>query len=338
MADPAQGTGESIERIMTVETRPAGVPSSHRLYQAAKDQEGGPLAMAAAKALRDELQEGDTVIIATGANAPPWFPVGETDGPLGAVGLARALALSQDVRPVITAEERYTGPIETLTNACGLNTVPYEQHLDRKHAATVVPYTTDETEAERTANDFFDTYDPSAILAVEKLGPNEDGIINTLAAVDRTEHMAKIGNLFDKAEEEDVLTVGIGDGGNEVGMAKIKDAVEKYMPRGEIMGTRLATDKLVVGGSSNLGAYAVAANLAILEEMPEALHDPSHERRMLDFATVEGLADGTTTRPTATVDGMSQEGMSGAVAILNNIVRQHFNEVDKSLRDWDEFE
>jgi len=57
---------------------------------------GGPVLQVASTRLDAVLKPGVPVVLATGAGGPPWLLSGETDGPLGLAGLARALSLAME--------------------------------------------------------------------------------------------------------------------------------------------------------------------------------------------------------------------------------------------------
>src|SRR5205807_1527308 len=60
-------------------------------------------------------------------------------------------------------------------------------------------------------------------------------------------------------------TIGVGDGGNEIGMGKIPwDVIRRNVPNGGLIACRVPTDYLIVAGVSNWGAYALAAGVALL--------------------------------------------------------------------------
>ena len=51
------------------------------------------------------------------------------------------------------------------------------------------------------------------------------------------------------------VTIGIGDGGNEIGMGKIPhETIVKNIPNGDLIHCRVPTDHLIVAGVSNWGA------------------------------------------------------------------------------------
>src|SRR6185436_14111832 len=85
------------------------------------------------------------------------------------------------------------------------------------------------------------------------------------------------------------LTVGIGDGGNEVGFGRIPSVVREVMPAGDTCmcpcgggsAAAVATDVLVVGAISNWAAYGVAAMIGWLADRPDALVTADDVERMI---------------------------------------------------------
>ncbi len=103
-------------------------------------------------------------------------------------------------------------------------------------------------------------------------------------------------------------TIGIGDGGNEMGMGALPwDLVNATIPLGGRIQCRIPTDSAIVAGVSNWGAYGLAAAvLALLEQGPiEDIFDPQLEFAILEAMVGQGgLIDGRTTEPQATIDGL----------------------------------
>ncbi len=105
-----------------------------------------------------------------------------------------------------------------------------------------------------------------------------------------------------------MTTIGIGDGGNEIGMGKIRwDTIRRNIPNGGLIACRVPTDHLIVAGVSNWGAYALAAGVAYLRgvKLDPALFDIERERELLRVMVEAGpLVDGVTGRATVSVDGL----------------------------------
>lgn len=65
-----------------------------------------------------------------------------------------------------------------------------------------------------------------------------------------------------------IATIGIGDGGNEIGMGKVHQMVVDGIKNGQHIATTVATDHLITSGVSNWGGSALVAALAILNQCP----------------------------------------------------------------------
>lgn len=65
-----------------------------------------------------------------------------------------------------------------------------------------------------------------------------------------------------------ITTVGIGDGGNEIGMGKVHQQVIKHIQNGRNIASTVATDHLVTAGVSNWGGSALVAALRVLNRCP----------------------------------------------------------------------
>jgi hypothetical protein len=86
-------------------------------------------------------------------------------------------------------------------------------------------------------------------------------------------------------------TIGIGDGGNEIGMGKLPwETIRRNVPQGGLVACRVPTDYLIVCGVSNWGAYALGAGVRRLRSAPPdpALFDPERER---DGLGLSGIAE-----------------------------------------------
>lgn len=149
------------------------------------------------------------------------------------------------------------------------------------------------------------------LLSIERSGPAADGKHYTMRGRDVSVHHPCAGYFNDLRDRGDykTITIGIGDGGNEIGMGKIShETVVKNIPNGDLIHCRVRTDHLIVAGVSNWGAYALAAGVYVLRGVkPTAdLFDPDRERAILEVMVREGpLVDGVTGKQTATVDGLT---------------------------------
>jgi len=107
-----------------------------------------------------------------------------------------------------------------------------------------------------------------------------------------------------------VRTIGIGDGGNELGMGAIPwDELQSRLtgPAAPLVPCRIATDWTIVAGVSNWGAQALAAAVCLLRGRVDVLAawDIASEERRLQALVDDGPAvDGVTRLQQATIDGL----------------------------------
>lgn len=80
--------------------------------------------------------------------------------------------------------------------------------------------------------------------------------------------LAETLNRFGKIDYEfnsQIASIGIGDGGNELGMGKIISLIKSSdIPNGDVIACTVPTDHLIVSSVSNWGAYALVAAVVVL--------------------------------------------------------------------------
>ena len=339
----AQLTGDSLDRALSIEMRfasglPRGVVTP--LYDAAREVAGGSMVFRAAQALKARVSRGDHVLVVTGAGTPPWLPKGETDGPLGAAALARAVEWGLGAKPILIGEERNLPSTINATEAAGLVVLDEAIFAKRTGAALAIPFPLGVEAGKRMTEELFARFSPTCIIFVEKGGPNEKGMFHRMRDSVRSGYeMANAHLLADMAAEKGVLTIGIGDGGNEIGCGAIIDAVHRVQPFGRKCtcpcGAGVATvtrcDHLVLASVSNWGAYAVAAALGGLLDKPSVLHDAATEIRMLHASLAGGAMDGAYARLIPFVDGTDEAVQTGIIAMLHQIVANGLIDYDRGF-------
>jgi hypothetical protein len=321
-----QITGERIDRLMTVEMRPlnGGLPAGFvvPMYEACRAHHGEPLSSLAARRLSEVLSKGGTVFIATGAGTAPKLPQGETDGPVGAAALARALIVAYGVRVVLVTEDAHAAPV-------GAVAAVVNEDLGRAGAVSIVCFQLGLKAGRTKADDLMNEYRPSAVLFVERDGPNKEGFFHGVRGDCRNpEDVGHVYLLADVAHKRGVLTVGVGDGGNEVGFGAVRDAIAAVHPLGakSLAGhasgviTVTATDVVVSASVSNWGAYGIAAAIAARVKNLDVLHTPALELKMIEASVAAGARDGATSRAEVAVDGINWEGHAAFVEMLRSIV------------------
>ena len=291
---PAQRTiGEGIDRLVSIEITGRGVIGD--LYQAARALQDAPLCLTAAARLLDRVSKGQVVILATGLPMYPWF-AGEQDGPVGTATLARALLLAVGARPIIVTDPVNVDLCAAALRGAGLYVRPLDDALSLPTTAAVLPFPLEWEEAAARAQALLDTLRPSALVAIERTGANEHRQYHSSSGKRLTDYCGKIDTLFASAAEREILTMGIGDGGNEIGCAAIRDSVLRAVPHaarcacpcGGTTIPQVPTDLLIAAAISNWGAYGVEAGIALLLERPEILHTRDIDARVHDLCAAAG--------------------------------------------------
>ena len=301
-------------------------------YEAFRSHYGAPLTYVAAEHL-SRVRPGELVLIATGwPNRHYIDPViAESDGPVGAAVLARAVHLGLHAVPVILIEDQLRGAMSRVLHACGLRTLD----LDRAkrcadpdvtmQAGAIIASPTDLAEAEAQAKHLLDTEKVGAFIAIEKGAGNAEGRILMSSGTDCTDHIGKIDPLVRACRARGIPTIGIGDGGNEMGMGNaggiMRDLIAKANPR---FSPRVVpaqeTDCVIAASVSNWGGYGLAAALAALLDRPDLLHNEATERRMLLACAYEGLIDGATGFTATSSDGLSEEVHVALLGMLRAVI------------------
>lgn len=293
-----QKVGEAIDSLCTIEITGRGVIRD--LYTAARARQGGPLCLTAARELVRRVQPGDAVIIATGLPTYPWYS-GEQDGPVGAATLARALVLGLAARPVIVTEAIHLEMCRAAVRGAGLYARGLDEALRLPTTAAVVAFPTDPADAERDAVRLLQQVKPKALVAIERPGANEHGHYHGAKGFRLTDHCAKVDVLFARGKAQGVYTIGIGDGGNELGCGLIRDTVVGMVPyaatcqcpcKGSVV-PAFIPDHLIITTISNWGAYGIEAALALLLDRREVVHARDVDRRVHELcAAAEANNDG----------------------------------------------
>jgi hypothetical protein len=331
-AEMAETVCESIDRLITVEMRRRGIPRGiiTPLYNLARQKQGDrPLTYLAATALMKAAEKRTPMIVSTGFKFGDYVPLGETDGPPGAAALARSLHVCFGLPIIMLTESDLIDGTAKVVEAAGMNVRKGSADFSALTDVCILGFPTDEAEARKQAAKMIADIDPCAVITTEKVGRGEKGVYHSALGTDITEEQAKIDLLIEQAREKNILTIGIGDVGNEIGFGLILDEAKKIVPRGTDCGcdchagiiTSTATDILIPCAVSNWGAYGIGAALAILNNNSEILHQPRDERRMILDCLNSGAIDGGTGRPTLGVDGIDMSIHENMVAMLSELVR-----------------
>ena len=284
------------------------------------------------------LLESRSVLLVTGFPCfPSLEPPTETDGPAGTLSIARALVRTG--RNVVVATDECNGGVVRAAYDHVRN--ESDSALQPNFTLQLCPPTSkwsasDEAELQRVGA----TVDH--VLALERVSPSaSDGNAYTMRGIVMGEDLVSpLGKLFDptyqKAQGFAYGTSGVGDGGNEVGMANVAERVREHVNNGELIVSALPADNLLVCSVSNWGGYAVAAAMeaiihdnAVSEKTGETyekrpfttlLPTEKEELALADAVMKAGGRDGMSGAVASSVDGMPIESSIGVLNELKTIV------------------
>jgi hypothetical protein len=125
----------------------------------------------------------------------------ETDGPPGTVVLARAL---RDLGfEVCLVTDQYCGPLLRTSAQNEFPVIEFPIAGDNDSSAIAL--------------DLLTRYTPEIVIAIERCGFTRDHVYKNMRGVDVSKHTARLDYLI----LNHARTVGIGDGGNEIGMGSV---------------------------------------------------------------------------------------------------------------------
>ncbi len=151
---------------------------------------------------------------------------------------------------------------------------------------------------------YLETAQPSHLVSIERAARSRDGRYRNMCGVDITATTAPLDELFLEAARRGLTTIGIGDGGNEIGMGRVFAETLATIPHGHDIASIVPTDFCIAAGVSNWGAYGLAGALSILAD--QDLLPTADECAAQIHALVKsgGAVDGVTHRNEPTVDGL----------------------------------
>ncbi len=326
-------TGEAIDQLITIEAKNRGMPHNvlRPMYEAARRLVGGrPISMVAAERLKAAIGPKDTVLVLTGAGYAPTMPKGESDGPPGAASLARILYKGLGAVPVYVNEACHADPIIASSHAAGLMVKAFEEARDWRLGAAMETGPATQAEVPGWVEALLARTQPKAVISTERLGPGTDGFMHYATALplqgpDKAclADVVDISPIVTEARRRGILTIGIGDHGNELGFGAIREAVVQAMPKGEILCTTVATDIVLPAMMSNWGCYGIEAALAWLLKRPDLLHSPAQEARILRACLDSGGLEAMYCTTDFVVDNLAGETSMAALQFLRDIVAKN---------------
>lgn len=209
----------------------------------------------------------------------------ETDGPPGALAIGRALQAMG--REVVYVTDNVTHSVM--------------QGLVGDEAEVVDFPITDDQASKEYAKQLLARVNPGAIIAIERCSLTADGAYLNMRGRDISQWNARVDHLF----TDHPATVGIGDGGNEIGMGNLI----KEIPGVETLPDNPAatkTSKLIITSVSNWGGYGLAASLSKVAGrnlLPSVEDEAETLKRTVDLGSVDGFSS----EPRYEVDGFTSD-------------------------------
>lgn len=235
-----------------------------------------------------------SVVVLTGAYIPWASPAAaETDGPPGAAMLATGLATLGVPTRLLT--DSWCFPVVSeATSAAGDSNLVVDR-LDSEE---------DLSELVRK----YETLGVTHLVSVERMGRAADGRVHNFRGEDITAFTPPSEALMNVPSW---TSIGIGDGGNELGMGRLSSAlVSSAIADGQQIHCVTSSDALIVSGVSNWGALALLAAIALVRGVPAngLLRAPAADlhQEIVDACVRAGAVDGTLGRRIATVDGLER--------------------------------
>ncbi len=234
----------------------------------------------------DSLLSGKHILMTTGffiKNAG----VIETDGPPGAIILANALIqLGKAVTLIVDNHSLDIMEAGLQVLDCRLELVGFDRDDDLSAAGLIRPDTTH-------------------FIAIERPGQAADGKYYNFRGDDISFAVAPVDSLFSYCEQKGIVTIGIGDGGNELGMGLVSENVDIHVAPGRAFSCKTPARHCVCAGVSNWAGYGKAALLSLMSDR-NLLPRPEDFSRLLDAIVQAGAVDGVSGIKAATVDGLEE--------------------------------
>jgi hypothetical protein len=209
-------------------------------------------------------------------------PAAETDGPIGAALLARGLG-EIGIPCRLATDEPCRNACAVALTAAGAADVPVDAVAI---GASLEPL----VKSWRAAG-------VTHAISIERCGRSADGTRRNMRGQDISAHTASLDELFAAGPWE---TIAVGDGGNEIGMGALPQAlIAAHVEHGATIACVTAAQHLIVAGVSHWGAYALIGALAVICEdwrdrllgcLDEGLDTLILETTLRDGPAVDGVS------------------------------------------------
>lgn len=205
----------------------------------------------------------------------------ETDGPIGTLAVAKALE-GLGYHGIVITDKYCEGFFELKNISVEYVAIDAEQSV---------------------YEEILEKYRPVYMISIERCGHNLENEYANMRGDSITGQTACIDTLFELAAEKKIPTIGVGDGGNEIGMGNVRQVILEKL---ELNPCVVTVDDLIIATTSNWGAYALAAYMAKLSGRPVFITYEEIEEYMAQIVAL-GCVDGVTKQKKMGTDGFSME-------------------------------
>ena len=253
------------------------------------------------------LLSGKHILLATGFYILSAGAI-ETDGPSGALILAHALeAFGKKVTLVFDSHS--LGIMEAGQKALGSSIEMVSLEPGR---------TPEASELIRE--------DTTHFIALERPGQASDGSFYNFSGRCIDPYHACLDHIFAGCSERGIATIGIGDGGNELGMGRVAEMVDSHHSLNRPFSCRTAADFCICAGVSNWAGYALASLLSGLSGK-ELMPGTAALTAILEAIVAAGAVDGISGEAKNTVDGLDEKWEMSVYSGLNSLSRNREREL-----------
>ena len=195
----------------------------------------------------------------------------------------------------------------------------YTTHLFEGFAAPedIVDFPiTDAKASEAFAVELLERVQPSVAIAIERCGFTGPGRYLNMRGQDTSEFHAKLDFIF----LHHGTTVGIGDGGNEIGMGNLAEHIPsvEQLPNEPCVTT---VSHLIIASVSNWGGYGLVAGLSLLTGR-NLLPSPEQEEDVIRTMVDRGAVDGVASAQVYQVDGFTLQENRRTLEALHRLLAE----------------
>ncbi len=249
-----------------------------------------------ARAAEQLLNVQGSVLIGTGF---PVLATFETDGPAGAIALYRYLEKQGSVAPTLVCGEPLFGKLQADFSCLEL---PLDAIAD----------------AEAYSREQLALWQPQLVVSIERPGLAADNRYYNMRGEDISQRCGCFDYFMRLAS---CPTIAIGDGGNEIGMGNVYQALAQL----PITPSVTTVDELVIADVSNWAAYALVMLCCAARQQRWQDHLPLKD--IFTYLSAHGSVDGVSRRNEHSEDNQPLEVTFKLLEQLDTLIRQYDSSV-----------